>query len=217
MREILVILIFSFSLFGCNNIDTNKTTNNEQVTKQYIDTTQNNSKRQILIAELKKLQQIIASNDKEKIAGIFPFPLSDTAFSIFIDDSSYNEQFAANGNKTTQVMFLQHFKEISESVWVDQVNILFKNISVDSLLFKDRLEFDDYIKTEPCFYSYKIEVVESVVTLRMDMQSNRQYKSTTNLKNQTPENSSEICEHNFWWVFKFDGKKLRLTDISGAG
>ncbi len=31
-----------------------------------------------------------------------------------------------------------------------------------------------------------------------------------------PKTSSEICEHNFWWIFKFDGQKLRLTNISGA-
>jgi hypothetical protein len=192
--------------------------NDAQATEQKIsDTTETNkSERQILIEELKKLRQTIASNDKEKIADIFPFPLSDTAFSIYIDDSTYYQQFKANGNKTTKTMFLQYFKEISSSILIGEVNNLFQHIKVDSLLHKDTLEYDAYIKTEPCYYSYDIEVSKNSVTLRMDMNSNKNYKSKKNSEDDIPENSSEICEHNFWWIFKFDGKKLHLESISGA-
>jgi hypothetical protein len=73
-------------LVACNNSDMTKVGSNTQVTEQNADTTQNKSERQILIEELKKLRQTIASNNKEKIADIFPFPLSDTAFSIYIVD-----------------------------------------------------------------------------------------------------------------------------------
>jgi len=204
-------------LVACNNSDTTKATNNTQATEQISDTTETNkSERQILIEELKKLQQTIASNDKEKISDIFQFPLSDTAFSIYIDDSTYYQQFKANGNKTTKSMFLQYFKEISASILVDQVNNLFKHINVDSLLHKDTLEHDAYIKAEPCYYSYEIEVIKDSVTLRMDMNSNKGYKSKKLSEDDIPENSSEICEHAFWWIFKFDGEKLHLKNISGA-
>lgn len=200
-------------LAACNNFDRPKTISNTQ-TEQQIDTTK--SARHILIEELKKLQQIVASNDKEKIASLFKFPLSDTAFSIYLDDNTYNEQFKANDHKTTKAMFLQYFKNISENFWLDQLNNLFKYINVDSLLVKDILENDASVKTEPCYYSYKIEVIRDRVALRMKMNSNKNYKSKKS-EDDIPENSSEICEHNFWWVFKFDGKQLYLENISGAG
>jgi hypothetical protein len=214
MRQTFIILTVLVILVACNNSDTTKVTNDTQATELHTDTTK--PARHILIEELKRLQQIVASTDKEKIADIFQFPLSDTAFSIYIDDSTYNEQFKSNGNKTTKAMFLQYFKEINTSILLDQVNNLFKHITVDGLLYKDTLVYDAYIKTEPCFYSYKIEIIKDNVTLRMDMNSNKNYKSKKYSEDDIPENSSEICEHNFWWVFKFDGKKLHLTNISGA-
>ncbi len=213
MRQTLILLISVLTLIACNNSDTTRSTTNNQ-TEQQADT--NKSTRNILIEELKKLQKAVASNDKEKIADIFQFPLSDTAFSIYIDDSTYNELFKTNDSKTTKKMFLQFFKEISSSIQLDQINNLFKHIKVDSLLHKNILQYDAYIKTEPCYYSYKIEVIKDNVTLRMDMASNQNYKSKKTSPEDIPENSSEFCEHNFWWIFRFDGHKLSLTNISGA-
>jgi len=216
MRQTFIILTVIVMLVACNNSDTTKTKSNTQVAEQHTDTTQIKSERQILIEELKNLRQIVASNDKEKIASIFQFPLSDSAFSIYIDDTTYYEQFKANGNKTTKAMFMQYFKEISASILVDQVNNLFSDINVDSLLHKDTLEYDAYIKTEPCYYSYDIEVIKDSVTLSMNMKSNINYKSKKKSEDDMPENSGEICEHAFWWVFRFDRKKLHLTGMSGA-
>jgi hypothetical protein len=169
-----------------------------------------------LIEELKRLRQIIASKNKERIADIFEFPLPDSSFSIFIDDSTFNEQYKSNGNKTTKSMFLHSFKEISESIWLDQLNNLFQHINIDSLSYKDTLEHEAYVETEPCFYSYTIEVVKDSVILRMDMRSNQNYESKKPSDDEIPENSSEICEHSFWWNFRFDGKKLRFENIAGA-
>jgi len=214
MRQTFILLAVLVTLIACNNSDTTKTTSNTQ-TGQQTDTAK--SARHLLIEDLKRLRQIIASNDKEIIADIFEFPLSETSFSIYIDDSTFNEQFTSNGNKTTKAMFLNHFKEISENIWLDQLNNLFLHLNMDSLLFKDALEHEAYIKTEPCFYSYQIEVSKDSVTLRMNMNSNKNYKTKKLSKDDIPENSSEICEHNFWWVFKFDGKKLHFQNISGAG
>jgi len=216
MRQIFIILTFLVVLVAFNNSETTKVSSDTQTAEQHSDTAKNISERQKLIEVLKKLRQTLASNDKELISDIFQFPLSGTAISIYMDDSAYNEQFKLNGNKTTKAMFLNYFKEINASILLDQVNNLFKYINVDSLLYKDTLVYDAYSKTEPCFYSYKIEVSNDAVTLRMDMNSNRKYKSKKNSEDDIPENSSEICEHNFWWVFKFDGQRLHLSNISGA-
>lgn len=214
MRYTFFILTVSAILAACNSSDRTNSASGTKAVEQHLD--KSKASRQILIAELKKLQQIIASNNKEKIAEIFPFPLSDTAFSIYIEDSTYNEQFKRNGNSTTKAMFLQHYNKIAASIFVDQVNSLFRHLKLASLLYKDSLQHDAYIKTEPCFYSYKIEVVKDEVTLRMDMNSNQNYKSKKASEDEIDENASEICEHNFWWIFKFDGRKLHLTNISGA-
>jgi len=212
MRRTVIILTTFVILVSCNNSEKTKITSDKQVSEQISDTT----KRQKLIVELQKLRQTITSNEKEKIADIFEFPLSDESFSIYIDDKSFNEQFKSNGNRTTRVMFLQHYEAISESIWLGQLKNLFHNIVIESLDHKDTLEYEAYIKTEPCFYSYKIELNKDIVTLRMNMNSNRNYKSKTLSEDDIPENSSEICEHNFWWIFKFDGNKLHLESISGA-
>ncbi|MBW8361454.1 MAG: hypothetical protein K0M56_04630 [Kaistella sp.] len=213
MRKTVIILTTFVVLVSCNNSEKTNTTSNAPVSELISNTT----KRQKLILELKKLRQTIASSDKEKIADIFEFPLTDESFSIYIDDNSFNEQFNSNGNKTTRTMFLQHYKSISESIWLDQLKNLFHNIAIDSLDHKDTLVYEAYRKTEPCFYSYQIELNKDIVTLRMNMNSNRNYESKTISEEETPENSSEICEHNFWWIFKFDGNKLHLESISGAG
>jgi hypothetical protein len=113
-------------------------------------------------------------------------------------------------------MFLEHYNAISESIWLEQLKNLFQFISIDSVEHKKTLEYEDYIETEPCFYSYQIELNKDIVTLRMKMKSNKNYKSKILSENNIPENSSDICEHDLWWIFKFDGKKLHLESISGA-
>lgn len=212
MRKSVIILATFVILVSCNSSEKTKSISDKQVSEQISDTT----KKQKLILELKKLRQTIASNDKEKITDIFDFPLSNESFSIYVDDNSYSEQFKSNSNRTTRAMFLQHYEAISESIWLDQLKNLFHNIAIDSLEHKDTLEYEAYIKNEPCFYSYQVELDKDIVTLRMNMNSNRNYQSKTLSEDDIPENSSEICEHNFWWIFKFDGNKLHLESISGA-
>jgi len=214
MSHILAFLTTLLILVACNNSDTTKSVSNTQ-TDRVPDIYK--SPRQILIQELKKLKQILASNDKEKIADIFQFPLSDTAYSIYIDNEAYYEQFKINGNKTTKAMFLKYFNVISESIWLDQLNNLFQSMKVDSLLHRDKINYEGYIKTEPCYYSYQIEINNNYVTLTMSMNSNKSYKSKKKSEDEIPENSSEICEHAFWWIFKFDSNKLLLKGFTGAG
>jgi hypothetical protein len=215
MKQIIFVLTALITLIACNNRNDTKVKGRQ--TEQAIDSAKNKLDRNVLIEELKKLRRIIASNNKEKIAGIFEFPIVDTIFGGYVDDTTYYKQFKLNGDRTTKTMFLQHFKEISISMEFDQVNNLFKKIkNVDKLLHKDTLEEDTYIKSEPCFYSYSIEVDRNMVALRMDMQSNSDYKSKKASEDGIPENSSEFCEHTFWWKFKFDGKKLHVVNISGA-
>lgn len=211
-------LIFSFLLLvmlaACNNSE--KRHSGHMQIEQPFDSSK--LVRHILIAELNRIKGIIASSDPEKIAGIFSFPIPDSLFSVYIEDSSYYKQRTANGNRITKQMFLQHFKEISENIWLSELNQLFKHNIPDSLENRNILGFEAYIKTEPCFYSYHTEVANyDSIVLRIDMNSNRQFKSNQLAKDEIPENSSEVCEHSFWWIFRFDGKKLHFRFATGAG
>jgi hypothetical protein len=206
------ILTYFVLFSSCNNAEKSKAANASEVSVQMIDT----AKTQTLILELKKLFQVILSDDKEQIADIFTFPLSEEMCSIYVDDSLFNEQFKSNGNKITRAMFLRFYDAISESIQLTQVRNLIHNIPLDGLMQNDTLNYQAYNKLEPCFYSYHIEFSGDILTLRMNMNSNESYQSKTLSKYGIPENSSEICEHDFWWIIRFDGKKLHLQNISGA-
>jgi hypothetical protein len=208
MRLTLIILTTLVLLLSCNSSDTNKVSS---------DTTAKKLHRQLLIEELERLKTIIASKDKEKIADIFQFPLSDTTVGIYIDDSTFNAELKESSNNTTRAMFIRFFPQISESLQIDELNQLFKNLKLDNLLYQDTLGHEAYIKTEPCYHSYNIEIEKDLVKLTVGTNANRDYKSKSASEDESPENSSEMCEHVLWWVFRFDGRKLHFEKISGAG
>lgn len=217
MRLTLIFLIAFILLISCNSSDITKVASDTETVNQQSDTTSNKSERQLLIEELKRLKAVFAFNDKEKIAGIFQFPISDTTVGIYIDDSTFNAQLEKNGGKTTRTMFIRHFTDISESLQIAQINELFKKIDIDRLLQKDTLQNEAIIKTEPCYHYYDVSVDRDLVTLTVGTNSNKDYKSKSVSEDEIPENSSELCEHVLWWVFRFDGKKLHFKNISGAG
>jgi hypothetical protein len=169
-----------------------------------------------LIEELRKLERIIATNDPEKIATLFEFPIPDSTFSIYVEDSVFHDEYDSNGRHVTREMFFRNFKDISASILVDQANNLFRKVPLDSLLYRNKVSGDAYHRSEPCYYSYDIEVVHDTVTLSLTMNSNQEYKSNSKDKDETPENDSSYCEHNFWWTFRFDGQKLHLIGMTGA-
>jgi hypothetical protein len=217
MRQIVIFLTVCGLLLSCNQSDRTKVASDTTTATKQIDTAATKTERQILIEELKRLQSLFATNNKQKIADLFPFPLSNETVGIYIDDSTFNEQYEKNGNKTTRGMFLRHYREISESLQVDQLNQLFKKFNIDDLLQKDTLEHEAIIKAEPCYHYYEVKIEKNIVTLTVGTNSNKDYKSKNVSEDEIPENSSEICEHVLWWVFRFDGKQLHLKGLSGAG
>lgn len=217
MRQNIIFLTFFGLFFSCNQSD-KKIANSESVSQTVRnDTTSNKPKRQIIIEELKRLQAVFLSNDKQKIADIFSFPMSNETLSIYIDNEQFNEQLQNNGNIVTRNMFTGTFADVSVSLQIDQINQLFKNLSVDKLLNNDNIEYDAIIKTEPCYHYYGVKIEKQLVTLTLGMNSNIDFKSKSVSEDEIPENDSSICEHVLWWVFTFDGKQLHLKEISGAG
>ena len=217
MKKAIIYFILPILIFACADSGQKNTTTNPPGVSHEIDTSYSATDRPQLIRALTKLSATFASNNKEQIAGIFQFPLPDTAFTIFPDDTTYYDQLKRNGGKITTDMFLRYFDQIESLVMIDQVNNLFEHINLDNLLTRDTLEYDGYVKAEPCYYSYKLQVDYKVVILRIDRISNIDYESKTISPDDVAENASEMCEYNFWWIFHFDGKTMRFIKIDAAG
>jgi len=201
---------FAF-LVSCNN---SGTTNSDSTTPKPGNTGVK-ADRQLIIKELGKLKAILASNDENKIAGVFNFPLSDS-IQIYTDSEAFQKERQLNGDKVSRKLFLKYFQEISNDIQVEQVNELFKNINTTGLLQKDTLEYKNLISTEPCYSFYGIEIKNDRVTLSVGSGSNDDYKSEV-AEDEIPENSSEFCDNVIWWIFKFENGKLQLVNINGAG
>lgn len=114
-------------------------------------------------------------------------------------------------------MFRDAYRDISESVQIDEINHLFQNINVETLLQKDTIEYEENIKTEPCNPFYGIKIENKRVTLTLGYNSNKNYKTKPSSDNYVPENDSSVCEYRLWWIFIFNGKQLQFQEISGAG
>jgi hypothetical protein len=197
-------------LFSCN--DGNKAKPDTSAPKEEI---AGNADRKLMVEELEKLKAVLASDNKEEIANVFDFPLSDS-IQIYTESEAYQKELKQNGGKVTKALFLKYFQEIADDIQVAQINELFKNINTDGLLKQDKLDYENIIAAEPCYNFYSIEIKNNRITLSVGSGSNKDFKSEAT-GDEVPENSSEFCETVLWWVFSFDNGKLQLIKINGAG
>ncbi len=197
-------------LFSCN--DGNKAKPDTTTPKEEVS---GNAERKLIIKELAKLKAVLASGDKEEIAGVFNFPLSDS-IQIYTESEAYQKELKQNGGKVTKDLFLKYFQEIANDIQVEQFNELFKHINTTGLLKQDKLDYENIIAAEPCYNFYSIEIKNNRVTLSVGSGSNENFKSEAT-GDEVPENSSEFCENVLWWIFDFKNGKLELVNINGAG
>jgi len=214
---LLFITFLGFLLLSCNQTDRAVIVKSKVTPESQTATTNSKSRRQLLVDELMQLQVVLASNNQEKIADIFPFPIANETIGIYMDDKLFNEQLEKNGNKVTRSMFINSYRDISENLQIDQLNQLFTKLTIADLLKKDALEHEATIKTEPCYQYYHLKIEGDLVTLTVGTNSNKNYRSISLPEDEIPENDSSICEHVLWWKFTFDGNQLKLKEISGAG
>ena len=212
----LTILILTSLVFciSCNNSNANKSFFDNASTKEKTDASK--SQRELLIEELKKLKVVIASNNKETIAQLFPFPLADTTLGIYIDDSTYFKEFRKNGGKTTKAMFLKYFQQIYQDMQLDQISELFKYLNLDSLSQKDTLQYEVRSEKEPCYKFYHVYIAKDTVTLEFGTNTNKDYVDSS-IKTEDDEGSGDECEFASIWTFKFDGLKLHFVMLVAAG
>lgn len=199
-------------LLSCNPPGHNQTDSAQQQ-----EATAADADRQIIIEELKRLRTVFASDDKEKIADIFSFPIANETVSIYTDNNSFNEQLAKSNNQVTRSMFISYYPGVAESLQIDQLNQLFRKLDIEQLLSKDYIEHDAIIKTEPCYHFYRVKIENQLVMLTIGTNSNTNYENKSASTDEVPENDSSMCEHVLWWAFIFDGKQLQFKEIAGAG
>ncbi|WP_461789227.1 hypothetical protein [Pedobacter sp.] len=122
MRHSLIFLTIIGLLYSCNQSDKKTVVHDKAAQAQHNDTAVTSAERKIIIKELKRLQVIFTAIDKEKVADIFGFPISEENLGIYIDNSSFNENLKKNSNKITRSMFISSYYDISESLQIDQIS-----------------------------------------------------------------------------------------------
>lgn len=215
MKSYLLVLIALLWLSSCVDFNETSKTTNTNAQKQ-TDSVQTKSDRQFLVVELKKLQSVFATGNKERIADLFEFPVTTQTLSVYPDDSAFNSKLQQTGDRITREMFIQFYSEIANRLWIDETKAAIGGLSIDKLLQQDTLRYAAPNKNEPCFFFCEFSI-DSQVTLIVGTDSNEDFVSKSTSEYVPAENSSEVCEHALSWIFRFDGKRLRLEQVVAAG
>jgi len=216
MKQMAFILIVLGLFISCNNIHSNENFSDSLSVRQNPGVSTKASERQLLIKLLKNIQAVFASNDKEKIAQTFNFPLADTTFSFYIDDSTFQTEYKRNDNRTTKAMFIKYFSKISHNIEFDQLNQLFKQVNLDKLTQKDTLEKELRNNKEKCYKFYHVFVDKDLVTLEFGSNTNNNFADNSK-KPKDDESFGDECEFSSIWLFHFDGKQLQFIKQMAAG
>src|SRR5258708_22085433 len=151
--------------------------------------------RDRLIEELKKLKTAFASKDKNRIAAIFDFPMADSTYSIYIEDSSYDKDKQKSEDRLTAEVFLTYFDKIYRAFGIDELDALFRLLPLDSLLQKDTLDVELHNKNKPCYKYYQLNVAGGLVNIV--------YGSNTNADFTGKPTNPDECEFAVFWSFRF--------------
>lgn len=206
MKPLFLALFIAGFLISCNNAGTDKQADGA-------DSTQNEeapSPRRALVDAVNELKATLQSNDKNRVAELFEFPIADTIMGVYLDDSVFMKIYRSSGDRLTKPVFLKYYDTISRVTNLADIIELFEHIPVDSLLYKDEFEKVIVNKKEPCALVYGIMVEGESVTFRFGTIRNINYDSPN-------EDETDGCEYSSMWMFRFDGKKLRYERTAVAG
>jgi hypothetical protein len=213
MRSISLALVLTAFLFSCNSSNNDRKADGPDST-QAADKGAEVSRT--MTDAVNDLKAILESNDKERIAALIDFPVADTVMGIYLDDSTFQETYKANGNKLTRSMFMNYFDPIQRHTYLDQITRVFEYVPIDSLRYTKELSREIKNKNEPCASHYHIAVEGDIVTLSYVLDDNDLYiKKGTKEEQEAFEDAG--CEYGVYWIFRFDGNKFRLVQYAAAG
>src|SRR5258706_4838773 len=197
MKQFVFLLVIGLLFFACTD-------------------TMYKTRRKQLLNELTNLEATLKSNNKKNIEQLFTFPLYDSAFDIYINDSAYQMESEKNGSKITEAIFSKYFSQISGELEFKRLKEVFKYLSVDSLIQKDSFEFEVRSKKEPCYRFYDSYINKDTITLVFGTNTNEAYVDESK-KTDEDEGFGDECEYASTWIFRFDGKRLYLIRHLVAG
>jgi hypothetical protein len=206
MRSIFAALAVLALLISCSNANNDKKAEDG-------DSAQNagatHSEPRTIINAIAGLRTILESKNKQEIAGLIDFPVPDTVLEVHLDDSAFQESYRAAGDKLTRAMFLDNFDKIARYTYLDKITDIFQYIPFDSLRYTNELEKRFADEKMPCSPYYSISREENLVTLFYGTHANSDYVKRGDPAETTMGEAG--CEYGVFWVFKFDGNRLRLS------
>jgi len=113
------------------------------------DTTQSNTGKPSLSAALDKLRLTLQAGQKEDIVDLISFPLTESQMDLYVDDSLFQQDFVAAGNKLTRDLFLKHYDKIAKFTYLDEIGNVFSHLSIDSLAHNSEIKKEYKDKEEP--------------------------------------------------------------------
>lgn len=170
--------------------------------------------RQTLIDGLQEVRAKIAGNDKDSVATLFPiFPVPDTMWSIYVNDSLFDRRIK-EGHALTREVFDRWFGKIGQSWELDEFRRVFENLDLQKLIKEDRIKKENIVKDEPCYRYYSIEIgADSIISINYGTNNNPAFKHAKG----GALADDEICEHAIIWQFRSEHGKLRLVRQTAAG
>ena len=167
--------------------------------------------RPSLIAQLKAIHRLLATDDRRVIARLFTFPMNNDIAHLRSDDSSFRKELDRDGGFVTSGMFIRHFSSIASDADFHEYNKVFQFLNVDSLLHADMIEVEDDTTNSPCVQFYRINIEgDSLVRISYGFSTaNPNYKSDHSTADEL--NDDGTCEKDIFWVYLFDGRRLHLV------
>lgn len=208
MKYTTVITLALFSLAACHNADTN--TRRQPATAS---TTDSATRRSALIKALQELRQAIVSKDKHRIAAYFQFPIPDSIVEFYSQDSTFTEAKSKEGGLTTETFYNNWFDKFSPAMALEDFDTLFQRIDIHRLLQKDTLKFDGKRNDQPCYKFYSIDLEgDSLVTFMYGNTVNVDVLKAMQDTTAQDGRGDFSCGGGIFWVFLFDGRRLRVSN-----
>jgi hypothetical protein len=169
--------------------------------------------RGALIEALRDLKRRASSSDSNMIVDIYSFPIPDSAINLDLD-SAFEVVKTKNGGVVTKAMFLSYYDQLQGELGLDEMVRLFKVIDVGGLRTRDSIGYEENPKKDISYELGRLEVSgDTLVDLMYGTSWNSDHKGT---EKEEEAADAGAYDHNTYWTFAFDGRKLRLIKMRNA-
>ncbi|KIO76059.1 hypothetical protein TH53_17155 [Pedobacter lusitanus] len=206
------LLLFVLLSASCNQKNgTGENSSGSAKNKGLQDAAINPDQRELIVAELKQMQQAFGDKDVNKIEKYFIFPLADSTLSIYEVNEDFDLARKSTGGNISRDLFVKNFNDIYDYFQMGGFSDLFKAVDLDELKSKQEVTSEHHVKDESCYTFYRISIEGDMVNLQYGTNSDQAYR-------EAHPDEEEVCgESAFNWLFKLEGNKLRFIKEMTAG